>query len=311
MSLLPALAIGAHSALAPFSSVILLVISSSLAIVAVIVRPRYALYAVMGATVMVGIALGALKDHHARTVIITAGALDGGARLVCDMTVVSDVVRTSTGARVDGDLIGCRVPGASSMQPARGRVRLFAYGGLSSLPMDATIRVRANYKWPVDVHNGGGFSWRDYLAQDDIGAVASLTGPEWIVVLAAPEGAHARHFLRDMRERLSGAIDAGGDVDSASVLKAMISGDQSTIPDNVREAFQRTGLSHLLSISGLHVGYIALFIYLVVKLVLGRIPSLLVRVPLQKCAAFVTLPCIWGFIAMVGAPVAAKGAIWG
>ena len=50
---------------------------------------------------------------------------------------------------------------------------------------------------------------------------------------------------------------------SRDVLKALIIGEQDTIPDDIREQFSRLGLSHLLSISGLHVSMFALLSYFV------------------------------------------------
>jgi len=41
------------------------------------------------------------------------------------------------------------------------------------------------------------------------------------------------------------------------IIQAMTIGTQNEIPDDIREIFNITGTSHILSISGLHVGMIA------------------------------------------------------
>ncbi len=41
-----------------------------------------------------------------------------------------------------------------------------------------------------------------------------------------------------------------------AISKALITGERSSIPDNVSEAFRRSGASHILALSGLHLGII-------------------------------------------------------
>ena len=55
------------------------------------------------------------------------------------------------------------------------------------------------------------------------------------------------------------------------------------------EVFRRTGTSHLIAISGLHIGLIAGFMFLVVNFVWRQIPALTLRIPAQQIAAVFSL----------------------
>jgi competence protein ComEC len=50
------------------------------------------------------------------------------------------------------------------------------------------------------------------------------------------------------------------------MMKALVLGDRHAIPEHIRELFVRTGTAHVLAISGLHVGLIALVLVMVLRL---------------------------------------------
>ncbi|MGW8320688.1 MAG: ComEC/Rec2 family competence protein, partial [Thermodesulfobacteriota bacterium] len=60
------------------------------------------------------------------------------------------------------------------------------------------------------------------------------------------------------------------DPKARGLLRAWLLGDRSGLTDALAEAFRSSGLAHLLAISGLHVGLVGLFIYLVLKWLLKR-----------------------------------------
>lgn len=71
-----------------------------------------------------------------------------------------------------------------------------------------------------------------------------------------------------------------------ALFLALLLGDQSQITPEVRAAFQRTGTSHLLAISGLHLGMIAAAAFFLVFWLLRRWTWLLLRLNAIKTAFF-------------------------
>lgn len=251
--------------------------------------------------VVIGVSLASLAFNRAGNIVIPGGLKGKTAPLVCDGRALSDAVARKRSARVDVKLIGCRLAREQEMQKSSGTVRLYVYGGMPHIIRGSAVRFKARFKEPVDYRNGGGFSWRRHLAARGIGAVASVSGAEWLIA----EPPSYPGVLSRMRQRLDTAIAGTKPQAAAGVLRALVTGRRDAVEEDVRLSFQGTGLAHLLAISGLHVGYIALFIFLCARFVAGRWTRLLLHVPVQKIAAVFTLPCLWGFIVMVGAPLSA------
>lgn len=73
--------------------------------------------------------------------------------------------------------------------------------------------------------------------------------------------------------------------EQAPMTAALLSGSQAGIDRAVMDAMRASGLSHLLSISGIHVSMIALLIYLPLRFLLALSPFLALRLPIKKIAA--------------------------
>lgn len=112
----------------------------------------------------------------------------------------------------------------------------------------------------------GSFNERIYLAGRNAGfsaysADVKKTGHVW--TLYSP-------FLQ-ARGALERNIDAMYSPDAAPVAKAMFLGLQNEISQDVYTSFSKTGITHILSISGLHISLIALLLdFLLSKTKLGR-----------------------------------------
>ena len=86
--------------------------------------------------------------------------------------------------------------------------------------------------------------------------------------------------------------------DESAVMKAVITGDTSGISPSLRDAFNRTGAGHLIAISGLNIGIMAAFSYLISRFILSYLPFVLKRGLLARCASFAAIPpvIVYGLI---------------
>ncbi|HOP85724.1 MAG TPA: DNA internalization-related competence protein ComEC/Rec2 [Syntrophorhabdaceae bacterium] len=73
------------------------------------------------------------------------------------------------------------------------------------------------------------------------------------------------------------------------IIKALILGDRTSIVEETRTVFQRTGTSHILAISGLHIGIITGFFFFIIKWILRRIKSLALSGRDKRYAAIITI----------------------
>ncbi|MEL6679190.1 MAG: ComEC/Rec2 family competence protein, partial [Pseudomonadota bacterium] len=89
---------------------------------------------------------------------------------------------------------------------------------------------------------------------------------------------------------------------------AILTGDRSAVDPAVTEDLRGTNLAHLLAISGLHMGLLTAFVFLVVRGGLALIPGVALRYPIKKWAAVAALLASLGYLALSGASVATQRA---
>lgn len=77
-----------------------------------------------------------------------------------------------------------------------------------------------------------------------------------------------KYELWDFRKKLSAVIDECYDTEAANFYTAMITGDRSKIDDRLNGSFARSGLSHILAISGQHFSILiySVFSFLVITI---------------------------------------------
>jgi competence protein ComEC len=106
-------------------------------------------------------------------------------------------------------------------------------------------------------------------------------------------GSAVRFWIENVRRTIGAFFDTHLDRQTAAVLRALIIGDEGGISKDLREAFSRAGVAHVLSISGLHISLVAAVSYGTWWWLLGRSRSLLLTFILPKLAAlFTVLPVI-------------------
>jgi len=78
-------------------------------------------------------------------------------------------------------------------------------------------------------------------------------------------------------------------INPAAILTALTTGQKDHITDTLRRDFSRTGASHILAVSGLHLSIIATLFFYLFKTILSLNTALLIRGWSRKGAAFLTL----------------------
>ncbi|HEY7905609.1 MAG TPA: DNA internalization-related competence protein ComEC/Rec2 [Wenzhouxiangella sp.] len=105
--------------------------------------------------------------------------------------------------------------------------------------------------------NFGGFDYEQYLLAEGIGGLARVNTSQGQPTFLG-EGDSVGYFFDRRRQVMAENIQATTThLEVASLKRALLIGDRSTISDGVREILQQTGTAHLLAISGLHVGMVA------------------------------------------------------
>ncbi len=107
-----------------------------------------------------------------------------------------------------------------------------------------------------EVRNDGQFNQKLYYRS--IGIFYKVSAKNLSVVSKA--NAYTR-FVNAVRDRLEDNFDAIADEQDSSVLKAIVLGDKTGLDSDYYSLYQRNGIAHLLAISGLHISFVGLALY--------------------------------------------------
>ncbi|MCX7553675.1 DNA internalization-related competence protein ComEC/Rec2 [Marinicella sp. S1101] len=123
------------------------------------------------------------------------------------------------------------------------------------LEPDQTYHIKARLKPPHGLVNGVGFDLEQWLFRHNISGTATINS----IQAAAHSDWHFWGWLNQWRSQLSQQIDVAFETPKVSALVHALSiGDKSHFDQQQKTLFQRTGTAHLIAISGLHIGMVAL-----------------------------------------------------
>ncbi len=145
------------------------------------------------------------------------------------------------------------------------------------------LQVMARLYRPHGNVNPGGFDYEAWLLERGIRAGGSLVG---LPVTAAGCTGSWRASLDRTRDHLRDRLrDNLGPRPYAGVARALALGDQDAIPSPQWTLFRQTGVTHLMSISGLHITLFSSLVYALAQWLWRRVPGLALRLPARKAGA--------------------------
>ncbi len=91
----------------------------------------------------------------------------------------------------------------------------------------------------------------------------------------------------------------------AGFAAALVTGDQAFVPQDLIQDMRNSGLAHILSISGVHMAVVGGFVFFAVRAGMALVPWLVLRAPIKKIAAALSMICMLAYLAIAGAPAPA------
>lgn len=130
------------------------------------------------------------------------------------------------------------------------------------------------------------------------------------VTHAGGESSSFASVIEGYRHRISSHIAENFKDDSAALVASVTTGQRSLMSDEVRDAFNTTGLAHILSISGTHFGLFSVFLFGIFNLLVNALPHrILQRITVylapSQAAAAVCLPVMLAYLCLSGASIPA------
>jgi competence protein ComEC len=190
-------------------------------------------------------------------------------------------------------------------QPARasGIVRVTVLDRVNPKVGDE-LSVTSRMRFPRNNGNPGEFDYAGFLKRNGIAATMTLA-PKAEESGALQVLAHHPRFpftqVQNLRDRIADLINRNLPPAEAGEMRALIIGDRSGVDDNLRNAFARSGMAHLLVISGLHLGFVAAAVFVAVRfLMILLAPGLASRGWANKAGALGAALAVCAYTAIAG-----------
>ncbi|WP_083953638.1 DNA internalization-related competence protein ComEC/Rec2 [Thauera butanivorans] len=168
-------------------------------------------------------------------------------------------------------------------------------------------RFTVRLKRPHGFHNPGGFDYEAWLLERELRATGYVRSGARRLEAVDIRAMDAVHRLRDaVRERFTAVL---GDAPHGGILVALVIGDQRGIPSEQWESFRRTGLSHLVAISGMHITLVATVMGAALGGVWRRLPWLVLRCPVRRVQALAAVLAGTGYALLAGMGIPVQRAL--
>jgi competence protein ComEC len=185
------------------------------------------------------------------------------------------------------------------------RIRLRDNDAAALSPGDR-VRVRALLRPPAPPAVPGGFDFQRHAFFQGLGAVGSALGPVEVLGTAAEGGVSL--WLAGLRQAVLARVSAAVAGPEGAVAAALLTGARAAIPESDLAAMRDSGLAHLLSVSGLHVGIVGGVVFAALRLLMAASGAALF-VNAKKLAAVGGILAAFFYMLLTGSQVPMQRAV--
>ena len=197
-------------------------------------------------------------------------------------------------------VFACRwLQGVQNRTKATGKIRVTLSDDTLPVKRGQTLELSGRLRAPKNYQNPGGFDFVRKMAYQQIWA-SLYTRTSRVQILKSPDRPDLSTRLDCLRADAAHWIETLSYDEQNGVLKALLIGDRSEITPELRQKFSRAGVSHILAISGLHIGIVATVAFTFFSWLLRQFDYILQRGSSRKWAAVLTLIPVIGYGLLAG-----------
>ena len=191
--------------------------------------------------------------------------------------------------------------------PFHGKARISWYGGRAAdLHAGERWQLRVRLKRPAGFSNPGGFDYEQWLFRQHIRVTGYVRPGNENRYLDRPPG----YWLLGVRQLLARQLLQGlADNPYGGVITALAIGDRQGISPEQWRTMGRTGITHLVAISGLHIGLVAGLVFVVWRRIWSQMETLCLKWPAPKAAALASAVAALSYAALAGFSIPAQRAL--
>lgn len=211
--------------------------------------------------------------------------------------ILEVVKRTPIGIRADVKLI------QATQEKNSKKVRLNIRGEKArELAVGDEVAFYGHIEKAWSAGNPGDFDYQSYLLCHGISGTAFLNEKAWILTKKEAYGGFRIRLLR-FRDRLVNTYSQHFEGMQRSIISALTLGDKTMLDADTQQLFSDTGTSHILALSGLHLG--------IIFTLFDRALLRWIRYRRVKIAATILLVLsLWAFVFLAGSPLSLLRSVW-
>lgn len=181
-------------------------------------------------------------------------------------------------------------------------------GDCHVLPGDR-IAFQSRLRSPRRFGTPAEFDYPRHLAAAKIFLTGYLSDSDQIAIIAPVTELPWLLRIERWRSQLGQDIARHFETEQSACLLSLTLGQKSRLSTSQRDALSAAGISHLFSISGLHLGLFATLLYLVINALYRRSDRLLNWLPAQLAVPFIAAPLLLGYVLLSGGALPAWRAL--
>ena len=151
-------------------------------------------------------------------------------------------------------------------RPASGVTQVWVDGVLDDVRRGDRLKIVGQLSAPLGPQNPGEFDFARHCHADRQLSRLSADFAECVQIQDRPDRWSAGRFFDQVRRRGDRLLWRCIDARRAALASALLLGVREELDDETNSSFAKTGTIHLLSISGLHVGILSMFLFAVLRL---------------------------------------------
>ena len=197
----------------------------------------------------------------------------------------------------------------SEPQPWQGMVRVRMYGP-RRLPRDTgpgtPLSIRAFLGEAQRRDNPGGWDYPAYLQRRGISGIATVRQADLAPTrLKHRPGMYSEALINRLRDIIAKRFALVVPQPWLGLVQALTIGERASLYDPVQQNFREAGTSHLLAISGLHLGIVALWAFVFFRTLMMLLPRKKRPADPARSAAVPAMIFVWLFALLTGAKLPA------
>ena len=252
---------------------------------------------------LVGILLVQNKDQHSELLSLA----NRGAKVIVEGTVREQPRISNEGGRfvLRSDRIFIEGIG----QKVREDLQVNIFQNMRVFSPGEKIRFPAKLRPFNNFNNPGRYNYESAMKLRGISCTASVSDGRKVVLIGEGELEFPLEILEKARRPIRSFFRSALSPRNDALFRALILGERQGIDPELREIFNKTGLGHVLAVSGLHIGLVAWLAFTLVKGLLSLSYGLALKADIRKVAAIITVFPVVAYTCLAGFHVSSQRAM--